>query len=247
MLEEAHHGLHTLENDHFWYVGARAVYRALLNLGLGNSHSSLRMIEVGCGSGGNFDLLESYGPTVGVEVSSLALSLIARPPALGLVQASADALPFAARSFDGVALFGLIEHMPDDLLTLQEAWRVCSSRGCVALLTSAFPFLWSHHDDANLHQRRYYRRELVQKLKISGLHPIRVSFQNFFTFLPVWLIRWWQRRSPLPPAYDMGAPSRRVNALLTALLRLEAWLIRRVALPFGVDLVAVCRPLEKHE
>ena len=247
MLAEAHHSLHTLENDHFWYVGARAVYRTLLTLGLGKNHSPVRMLEVGCGSGGNFDLLGNYGPTVGVEVSSLALSLIAQPPALGLVQASADALPFAAGSFEGVALFGLIEHMPDDVAALQEARRVCHSHGCVALLTSAFPFLWSHHDEANLHQRRYYCRELVQKLKLAGLHPLRVSFQNFFTFLPVWTVRWWQRRSPRPPEYDMGAPPRWVNRFLTALLRLEAWLIRWIALPFGVDLVAVCRPLENHE
>ena len=119
--------------------------------------------------------------------------------------------------------------------------RVCG------LADERFSFLVVHHDEANLHRRRYYRRELVQKLTMSGLHPIRVSFQNFFTFLPVWMTRWWQRRSPRPPEYDMGTLSRGVNALLTGLLRLEAWLIRRVALPFGVDLVAVCRPLENHE
>ncbi|HNB52561.1 MAG TPA: class I SAM-dependent methyltransferase, partial [Anaerolineales bacterium] len=184
----------------------------------------------------------TYGPTVGLEYSARALRMTPHAPRLGLVQASADALPFRANTFDAVALFGLIEHMDDDVRTLQEAARVCKKTGAVALLTSALPILWSHHDEANRHRRRYYRAELQKTLEKAGLTPIRNSFQNFFTFFPTLLARLWQRRQIQAPRYDMGLPPRWANAVLIGVLRLEAWLIRYFPLPIGVDLVAVARP-----
>jgi SAM-dependent methyltransferase len=242
MIDDAYQELHALEAEHFWYVGARAVYRTLLQLGLGAPTGQARILEVGSGTGGNLEFLETYGPTVGLEYSSLALRLTPHPPKIGLLQGSADALPFPANTFDAVALFGLIEHMEDDVRTLQEAARVCKKGGAVTLLTSAFPFLWSHHDEANRHQRRYYRAELLQTLARAGLTPVRVSYQNFFTFGPTLLARLWQRRQVQEPRYDMGLPPRWANSLLIGLLRLEAWLIRFFPLPVGVDLVAVARP-----
>lgn len=242
MLDEAHIAMHELEEKHFWYVGARFVYRTMLNMGLGGLDGVHRILEVGSGSGGNLALLEEYGPTVGIDVSTLALKLTPELPSLGLVQASADALPFAKDTFNGIALFAILEHIENDVKALQEANRVCKSGGVVALLTSALPILWSHHDEANRHHRRYYRGEFRDKLIAAGLSPVRISFQNFFTFFPTLAIRLLQRLSPQPPRYDMGSPSKIINRLLIHLLHLESWLIQYFPLPIGVDLVAVCHP-----
>jgi SAM-dependent methyltransferase len=241
MLPEAYEALAGLENGHWWFVGERYVYRSLLELGAGKPHGGLRMLEVGCGSGGNLSLLGEYGPTTGLELSAQALELVPQRPALGLVQAQAGALPFAHDSFDGVHLLGVIEHLPDDQAALHEAGRVCRPGGMVTLLTSALPVLWSHHDEANLHQRRYLRGQLQDLLIRARLAPIRLTYQNFFVFLPTLVVRLWQRRGQGPPRYDMGTPPPWINRLLTLLVRLEAWLIRFMSLPIGVDLVAVCR------
>lgn len=242
MFEEAYRALHDLENDHWWYIGARVVYRTLMEIGLGRPQGGCRLLEVGSGSGGNLPLLGMWGPTLGAELSPLALALTPKKPALGLVLASADHLPLRDGAFDGVALLGVIEHLDNDLAALREARRVCRLDGAVILLTSAVPALWSHHDEANRHRRRYWRTELKEKLAQTDLYPIRLSYQNFFTFFPTLAVRLWQRRNPQPPRYDMSMPPRPVNALLSALLRLEAWFIRFFPLPIGVDLVAVCRP-----
>lgn len=241
MFEEAYDALHALEATHWWYVGARAVYRTLLEMGVGKPNGKHRMLDVGCGSGGNLAILSEYGPTVGAELAYKALALAPQRPALGLVQASATALPFASGAFDGVHLLGVIEHLDNDALALREAARVCRPSGVVTLLTSALPILWSHHDEANCHVRRYLRQPLHNLLVTAGLTPLRLSYFNFFVVLPVLLVRLWQRRRQTPPQYDMGSPPAWINVILTAVLRLEAWLIRYLALPIGVDLVAVCR------
>jgi SAM-dependent methyltransferase len=242
MLEEAYHELHALEGSHWWYVGARAVYRTLLLIGFGKPKGGDRMLEVGSGSGGNLSLLSEYGPTAGVELSWIGLSLTPVRPALGLVQAKAEALPFMKDTFDGVHLLGVIEHLDDDIQALREAARVCRPNGAITMLTSALPILWSHHDEANMHKRRYIRRELNKKIFEAGCIPVRISYQNFFSFLPTLFVRLRQKIAHQSPLYDMGKPPPLLNSMLASGLRFEAWLIRYLDLPIGVDLVAVCRP-----
>ena len=120
MIPEAYQSIHQLEQNHWWYIGARAVYRTLLKIGLGPPDGQRKMLEVGVGTGGNLELLAEYGPTGGIDFSPLALERISEPPQLGLCQASAEALPFLSGTFDGVALLGLIEHLLDPSVDL--AW-----------------------------------------------------------------------------------------------------------------------------
>ena len=241
MHEDAYYALHALERHHWWFVGARLVYRTLLKLGLGGATGSLRMLEIGSGTGGNLSLLSEYGPTVGVEPSWLALKLNEFQPELGLVQAQAEALPFVKNSFDGVNLLGVIEHLEDDKAALEEAVRVCRKSGAVVILTSALPVLWSHHDVANRHKRRYMKVQLAQLLADADLQPLRLSYLNFFIFLPVLIVRMWQRFRAIPAKYDMGTSRYLINQIMILLLRFEAWLLKTIELPIGVDLVAVCR------
>lgn len=244
MQEESYTALHQLEDTHWWFIGARFIYRSLIEIGLGKETKNPRMLEIGCGSGGNLPMLSAFGPTVGLEISSRALGMIKDRPQLGLVQAKAEALPFAADSFDGVHLWGVIEHLDDDLAGLREAWRVSRPNGFVTLLTSAIPFLWSHHDEANLHKRRYFRGQLKDLLKNARLIPLRISYQNIFAFFPTLLIRRVQRLFTLSSRYDMGVSSGLVNKFMIILLRFEAWFLRKHEFIVGVDLVAVSRVLK---
>ncbi len=241
LIEEAYADLHALQNEHWWYVGARYVYKTLIHIGI-KAGTERFVLDVGSGTGGNLDLLGMYGKTVGVELSLDALQMTETKPKLGLVCASADSLPFRNNSFDIVTLFGLIEHMRDDVKTMEEAKRVCKQDGFVALLTSAIKLLWSHHDLANRHHRRYTFSELKQLHKQVGLEPLRISYQNFFTFLPTLAVRLWQRIEKRDATYDMGTPKKWINWILINVLKLEAWLISFISLPIGVDLVAVSRP-----
>jgi SAM-dependent methyltransferase len=241
MRDDAYRELHQLENTHWWFVGARFIYRALIEIGFGKESKGQRMLEIGCGSGGNLATLNAFGPTAGLEMSAQPLAMIQYRPQLGLVQASAEALPFASDSFDGVHLWAVLEHIENDLGVLREAGRVCRPRGCITLQTAALPVLWSHHDEANLHKRRYIRTQLAALLREAQLSPIQLSYQNFFAFFPTLVVRRIQRLFVRSPRYDMGFTNPWINRIMLNVLRFEAWFLKKYKFPIGIDLVAVCR------
>src|SRR5258708_11161452 len=183
-----------------------------------------KIIDVGCGFGANLRVLNQFGSVVGVDISLNALRSISQRPALGLVQARADALPFRANSFDVVALLAVIEHVERDHCALTESHRVARRGAIQILLTSAFMLLWSHHDAANKHYRRYRAACLDQLQQATGWHILLTSYVTASVFPLVTVIRTLQRilKTRARADYDMGPESRWINVILEGLLRAES-------------------------
>lgn len=243
MDPQAYIDLHCLERDHWWYQGTRTVYQMLLDHHVPHPHSSHPrgpVLDLGCGTGSNLELLSHQGRVVGLDVWHPALQ-ICPVDTTALVQGTGEALPFADDSFRLVTVLGVLEHIADDVTTLQEARRVCHPEGSILVLTSAFMLLWSEHDRANRHVRRYTIREFKQKVAAAGLHVRYVSYQNFFLFPLAALVRLAQRLRPSvdEPRIDIFPMPPRANAWLARLLTWEGRLMRWVSFPCGVSIVAV--------
>lgn len=251
MDEQAYADLQEIEQTHWWYRGVRAVCHMLLkryartiqtDLGgpeLEGSALSQPVLEVGCGSGGNLALLGRWGPVVGLDPWHPALS-VCPPLAAALVQGTGGDLPFADETFRLVALLNVLEHVEDDVAVLSEAGRVCRSEGTMLLVVPAFMFLWSGHDQANHHWRRYTAGEVRHKAARAGLTIRYLSYQNCFLFPLVVAVRLLQRLAPPGPArIDMFPLPEPGSTLLTWLLLVEGWLMHWIALPVGASLVAV--------
>ena len=112
------------------------------------------------------------------------------------VCASADALPFRDGTFDVVGSFDVLEHLPDDEAALGEQRRVVRPNGRVVVAVPADRRLWSPHDDAVGHFRRYDVPELRALADRSGLRVERCT--RFFSFL--WLPAWLGRNRATRPA-----------------------------------------------
>lgn len=238
MEEHAYGELHQLEQRHWWYRGTRSIYQTLLRRYEPGSCGPI--LDLGCGTGGNLELLSSFGPVTGMDPWQPALALCLSGVA-ALVQGTAETLPFRNDAFGLVAMLGVIEHVADDVGMLREARRVCRPGGNILLLTSAFRFLWSQHDQANRHVRRYTARELREIAESVNLRVRYVSYLNFFLFPVAAAVRLLQRLFPRDgePHMDMFPMPEPFNTMLTNLLALEGWLMQWLRLPFGVSLVAV--------
>lgn len=245
MDSSAYEAMHALQSRHWWWRGMAALYQRAMTTFLPVSTGTRTIIDVGCGFGTNLPVLNKLGAVVGVDVSLEALQAIPERPRLGLVQAEADALPFKAGSFDAVALLAVIEHVDRDDKVLSEAYRVARTGAIQLLNTSAFMVLWSHHDLANQHRRRYRAAQLRALQTQAGWHVLVISYANMLIFPAVLAVRLFQRTvwKHDQAEYDMGPENSLINSVLATVLNLEAWFILklRVLMPWGVDVISVSR------
>jgi len=117
---------------------------------------SKRILDLGCGTGMFLKELSTRAKfVVGVDASLEMLKVAkSRAEEVALVQADADALPFADGSFDAVVSVTLLQNMPDPAVTVRELVRVLRPSGVVVLTVM---------------KRKYSREELERWVKQAGM------------------------------------------------------------------------------
>ncbi|MFQ5801324.1 MAG: class I SAM-dependent methyltransferase [Candidatus Methylomirabilales bacterium] len=236
-----------LEQEHWWFAGMRALCRALLKpLVIGNDGEGTRCLDVGCGAGLWTKELEAFGQVCGLDVAPEALHFCRKRGVSRLVRATAEHLPFRSESYGLITAIGVIEHLDDEKCFLSELSRVCRPGGYILLLTSAYDFLWSRHDEIVHHKRRYTKEQFRRILTTSGFEVVRSSYVNTFLFLPILATRLVQRLSGARAVTGNGSPdvfkpASLINRILYAILWTEAKLLDFVSFPFGVGLFAIAQ------
>jgi SAM-dependent methyltransferase len=228
----------TTDDRHWWYRGRRRVLRAALDsLELA---SPCRILDAGCGSGRTLDELADYGDACGVDISPAAVRA-ARSHGHWARLGTVGDLPFGDAEFDLVTCLDVIEHTPDDRRTLGELRRVTRPGGALVVTVPAHPMLWSAHDEANRHYRRYTRGSLIDAAVETDWEVHHSTYFNAALLAPAAAVRLARRHAPAgrselsltPPALDrvLEWPSRAEAALVRAGVRV----------PFGLSLLAVLR------
>ena len=237
-----------LERDHWWFRGMRTICRSqLARASQLNGRGRLRCLDIGCGTGLWTSELESLGTVWGLDVAPEALQHCRARGLRRLIRGLAERLPIADDSCDVVTALGVLEHVDDDAGLIDELARVCRPGGHVLLLTSAYRGLWSAHDEAVHHKRRYTRAELLRLLSRSEFEIVKLSYVNAL-LLPAIVgfrlaQRLFQRRcverpSRSPDVFRVPGP---LNHLLYACLWAESRWLRQANLPWGVGVLAVVR------
>jgi SAM-dependent methyltransferase len=170
------------EDGHWWYRSTRALARDLLDPWLS---SGLRVLDAGCGPGGNGAWLSAYGTVVGIDVEPEALRLVrARRPTTLPVRGSLTALPFARATFDVIAAVTVLYTVDDDRRAMEELARVLAPGGVLIGVEPAFDALRRAHD-LQVHGRRRYRRARLATLATdAGLTVRRATYAYSFLVPP---------------------------------------------------------------
>jgi SAM-dependent methyltransferase len=232
------------EDQYWWYRGLRQLLQALLAR---YAPPGGRILDAGCGTGANLRLLQSYGHAIGVDISEEALAFcrlrgIPRDRAL---LASLTDLPFPERFFDLVVSFDVICNIPDDGRAFRESARVLKPGGRFITQLPAYQSLWSTHDVAVGHQRRYDARGLRDKVEQAGLVVERMTHVHALLLPLMAVTRLVNRRglrngSPVQSDLAMQMP-RWLNASLAAWSVTEMRAISRLDLPAGLSVLVVAR------
>lgn len=240
MEAHAYAGIFRVEEDLWWYRGRRSICFDLLDRHLPKG-SDLDILDFGCGTGYNLELLKRYGRARGVDMSPEALEFCRRRGVENVILHEEAKLPFEDESFDLVTAFDVIEHIEDDRGALVEMRRVLRPGGCLLIYTPALPWLYSEHDRLVHHQRRYMKRELGNKMTEAGFELNHLAYSNLLVLPGVMVFKvifWLLGRGK---HLEMNVPPTPVNEFCAWLCELEKPLVMGRGLPLGMSLVAVGR------
>ncbi|MGH9963022.1 MAG: class I SAM-dependent methyltransferase, partial [Pyrinomonadaceae bacterium] len=177
MERELYVQMRQVEDEHWWFVGRRKIVRHILSsLPL---NGSARILDVGCGTGGNLRLLSEFGQVVGVEHDQNAASIARERNAAAVTEGSLpNAMPFASGQFDLIIALDVIEHIDDDVGSLATLNELLAPAGYLLLTVPAFPFLWSIHDEEHHHKRRYVAPTLRGVVERAGFELRHLTYYN---------------------------------------------------------------------
>lgn len=232
---------HELEETYWWFVGRRAIIDSVLRRFAKRSPVA---VDIGCGTGRNLALLARYADRIAGFDRSMAALGIAASQGLSVCCTDGHGLPLADASVDLVTAFDVLEHLDDDVRALAEFNRVLRPRGLLLVTVPAYRFLWSEHDEALMHRRRYVASELHMKLNQTGFDVFVRSYAVFFAFFPILFYRLYRGLFPKdamsPKASHVTLPPF-LNGAFTWMLRIEALVMGTIRLPWGTSIVMLAQ------
>lgn len=217
-----------LEDRHWWYRERRRLLaRSVADLKPG------RALDVGAAGGGNTRVLRGLGWQVAALEYGEEGAQVCAERALPVLRGDATRLPFEPGSLDLVVAFDVLEHIEDDKAAATGVFEALKPGGTFLVAVPADPRLWSAHDDAVGHVRRYTRETLTELLSSAGFELEPMQSWNVL-LRPVVAMR---RRSST--GSDLEHLNAVVNAGLYAVVAAERYLPVK-NLP-GVSLLVRCR------
>ena len=229
-----------LDQHHWWFVARRRILKSLIQRVV-RPPNDARVLEVGCGTGHNLEMLKSFGSLDASELDPAARALAGKRLHGEVKEAKLpDLSMFDRNGYDLIALLDVLEHVPDDVASLRAIHHRLKPGGALLMTVPANPWMWSAHDAAHHHFRRYTKTQLRELFLRSGFEIQLLSYFNSLLFPLVAAARIVGKITRKESADD-SLPSAPVNSALNNVFGLEAALLGRVPLPFGVSLVAVVR------
>lgn len=206
--------LTSLEDHHWWYKERRAI----LGRELRRLPGPGRALDIGAAGGGNTRLLKAHGwQALALEYSD-SVADVARSRDVWVVRADARELPIRSGTCGLVTALDVLEHIDEDYLAAAEIARVLQPGGTALIAVPCDMALWSAHDDAVGHVRRYARSELASLVQKVGLTVERMWSWNVLLRPAVAL------RRKTSAGSDLGEVSPLTNGLLTAVVVAERYL-----------------------
>jgi len=231
------------ESTHWWFRARRGILEALLERSQLKANGNV--LEIGAATGGNFSVCSRFGHYHALDISGGALLHCRDKGIERLVQADAQHLPFQKEQFDAVIAYDILEHLSRDELSLSEISRILRKDGVLQINVPAFQKLYSSHDQAFDHIRRYQPGEMEKKLKSAGFEIEFKSYWSFFIFPAIFVYRilFNKTKDTDDPKsdFELKLPIF-VDWVLSSFSGMEVFLIRRgVTLPFGVSFACIAR------
>src|SRR5437016_3951647 len=231
-----------VEETHWWYRSLHRLMIQALEMEMPDWRNRA-IVDVGCGTGAILERLGNPEKNIGVDLSPIAISFCRNRGLNNVREADICSMPFPDESFDAAICSSVLYHewVADVGRALREIRRVLRPNGVLLINVPAFQFLHSAHDDAVMTARRFRKPELRELLVKNGFAIRRLTYWTTLLF-PLALVARTFGGSRMGRDFDLDKDSF-VQKLFLKVMGLEAGLLRKISLPFGVALLAVGRKL----
>lgn len=217
------------EKTYWWHRGKLSLVKTLVEKYF-PKRKNLNILEIGCGTGEVSTLLKSYGHVAGIDISSVALEFSKEKGVSETILA--DITKFETKNYekryDLVLALDVLEHIQDDVLAMKKVYALLKDSGYFFVNVPAHKFLWSEHDEALHHKRRYHSLELLKKLQDSGFKISKKVYFVAFLFPVIVVFRMWNNlfgKSAYPKTSYVKLPSF-LNNFMVKILEFECNLIK---------------------
>jgi SAM-dependent methyltransferase len=229
------------ETQHFWFRGFRAFVTPLLrHAAEGRRHP--RLLDCGCGTGANLELLDTFGHAYGFDLTEAGLRIGREAGRTRTARASVTAVPFPTAAFDIVTSFDVLYSLTDadEQTAIAEMYRLLKPGGFALVNVAAMRILRGDHSVLSHEIRRYTRADLRNRFLVE-----RLTYTNATLFPALAIARSIQRRRGLRTEQnavaEISVPPAPVNAIMTAVMHLEGLWLRAFDAPFGSSLLCLAR------
>lgn len=245
MEQTEYNKMEYFEKFYWWHKGKLFMVNTLIDLFLSSKKGSMNILEIGCGTGETLKTLEKWGNVYGIDMSKEAIDFCKTKGFKNVVLGDINEMDISEykNKFDLIVTLDVLEHIQDDVSTLKRMRTMLKDNGYILINVPAYKFLWSDHDEALHHKRRYHSLELTQKVKDAGFTVLKKTHFVFTTFIPIAMFKFLSnffRRTAYPKDSYVMLPNI-INDMLSKILYVEALAIRKISLPFGTTLCVVAK------
>jgi SAM-dependent methyltransferase len=242
MKKEEYRAMFELEDRLWWYRGMRHITAAILGRLL-EGRKAPKILDVGCGTGYSIGWLRTLygaGGVYGIDLSPEAAAFWKERAVITAAVSSAHKLPFADNQFDLVTCFDVIYQLSGDLAeqSILEMQRVLKPGGLLFIREPAYEWMRGSHDVAVGTAHRFTLREIGRLVTGPGYVQKRATYANGLLLWAAIPRRLFSRLGG-GDSSDVRPVPGWINSVLESALRLEAILLRRFALPFGLSAIVV--------
>lgn len=230
-----------LERNHWWWLARRRILLRILRSLIGNRENRApTLLDVGCGAGMNLAAFKDLFDCRGLEPDPHLAARAEVNSGVAIHRGTLGNLgDIEGSRFDFILLLDVLEHLEDDEGALKACARLLAPGGKIIVTVPAMRRLWSVHDAANQHKRRYELESLGGVIERAGLEADLIRYWNCALIPLAYLERSLFKRRHKKRNYRVEVPGPFSGRLLAAWMSLEFPLTGLLKPPFGLSLLAV--------
>ena len=242
MKDKVYHDMAKQQREHWWFKARRKILDKIISKC--DLSDNAKILEIGCGTGGNLLMLKEHGNVYAMEMNEFASEYATRTTGVDVRKGwLPDSIPYNEK-FDLVCMFDVLEHIQDDKKALIEVTKLLNPAGTLIITVPAYSWLYGSHDKMLHHYRRYSRNALNETISYSSLDILKIFYFNMLLFPLVILTRLADMLKNSDESIGYSTPNNIVNQLLYRIFSIERILVNKINFPFGTSIVAVCRKTE---